>query len=52
MLCVDDFGIKYTNKQNLDHLQQALKDKYSIKEDLTGKLYCDIHLKWDYNSEQ
>ena len=36
VLCVDDFGIKYTNKQELDHPQQALKDKYNIKEDLTG----------------
>ena len=49
MLCVDDFGIKYTNKQDLDHLHQALKHKYNIKEDLTGNLYCGISLKWDYN---
>ena len=52
VLCVDDFGIKYTkytNKQDLDHLQQALKEKYNIKEDLTGNLYCGISLKWDYN---
>ena len=35
-LCVDDFGIKYTNKQDLDHLQQALKDKYNIKKNFTG----------------
>ena len=49
VLCVDDFEIKYTNKQDLDHLQQALKDKYNSKEDLTGNLYCGISLKWDYN---
>ena len=52
MLCIDDFGIKYTKKQDLDHLQQALKDKYNIKEDLTGNLYYGIHLKWDYNKRK
>ena len=49
VLCVDDFGIKYVNKENLDDLLQALKDIYNIKEDLTGRLYHDIHSKWDYN---
>ena len=49
VLCVNNFGIKYKNKQDLDHLRKALKYKYNIKEDLTGNLYCGIHLKWDYN---
>ena len=39
VLCVDDFVIEYTNKKYLDHLQQTLKDKYNIKEDLTGNLF-------------
>ena len=42
-------GSNIQKNQDLDHLQQALKDKYNIKEDLTGNLYCGIHLKWDYN---
>ena len=48
ILCVDDFGIKYIGKNNLQHLQQALKDKYDIIQDDTGSLYCDFNLKWDY----
>ena len=48
ILCVDDFGIKYIGKDNLLHLQQALKDKYEITQDDTGSLYCGLNLKWDY----
>ena len=48
ILCVDDFGIKYIGKHNLQHLQQALKDKYDITQDDTGSLYCGLNLKWDY----
>ena len=46
---VDNFVIKYFNNQDLDYLPQALMDKYNIKENLTGSLYYEIHLKWDYS---
>ena len=32
-LVVDDFGIKYTNKEDADHLMSVLKENYKIKED-------------------
>jgi hypothetical protein len=47
-LVVDDFGIKTTSKDDLEHLLNALKDKYTISIDSAGELYCGIHLKWDY----
>lgn len=32
-LCVDDFGVKYTSKQNINHLIAALKQFYNISID-------------------
>jgi hypothetical protein len=36
-LVVDDFGVKYTSLDDANHLVSALKDKYTIKEDWTGR---------------
>jgi hypothetical protein len=48
-LCVDDFGIKYIRREQLQHLYDAIqKDTYKIGEDWTGNLYCGITLKWNY----
>ena len=45
-LCVDDFGIKYIGRENLQHLYDALlMETYKIVEDLDGDLYCGIALK-------
>ena len=45
---VDDFGVKYSNRADLDHLNHALQTKYTITSDFTGTLYCGLTLKWDY----
>ncbi len=47
-LVVDDFGIKYTSKADVDHLIAALQAKYKITQDWDGVLYCGLRLKWDY----
>ena len=47
-LVVDDFGVKYTSKEDAQHLINALKQTYEISEDWNGELYCGITLKWDY----
>jgi hypothetical protein len=48
-LAVDDFGIKYIGKDNLQHLYDALGNKsYDIVEDQVGDLYCGINLSWYY----
>lgn len=47
-LVVDDFGIQYTNQDDLDHLIEALKAKYIISIDQTGAKYCGMTLEWDY----
>ena len=47
-LTVDDFGVKYDEKEHADHLIHALSTNYSLKQDWDGALYCGITLKWDY----
>jgi hypothetical protein len=47
-LVVDDFGIKVTNMHNMDHLVNTLKEHYTMAIELTGSLFCSIHLTWNY----
>jgi hypothetical protein len=47
-LVVDDFGIKVTNMHDMDHLINALKEHYTVAIDMTGSLFCGIHLTWNY----
>ncbi len=47
-LVVDDFGIKVTNMQDMDHLVDELKEHYTIAVNMTGSLFCGIQLTWNY----
>ena len=47
-LVVDNFGVEFVNKDDVDHLISSIKTTYSLTEDWTGNLYCGISLKWDY----
>ncbi|KAL7500917.1 hypothetical protein ACHAWT_008970 [Skeletonema menzelii] len=47
-LVVDDFGIRYTNKADADHLYECIAEHYKVKADWEGKMYCGITLDWDY----
>jgi len=48
-LVVDDFGVKYVNKEDVDHLMSVLKENYSVTEDWKGERYIGMHLRWEYN---
>ena len=50
-LAVDDFGIKHSNQDYLDHLLNALKTHYTISEDPTGSHYCGLHIDWNYDKQ-
>ena len=50
-LVVDDFGVKYTNKDNIEYLLNVLKQHYDMSEDWEGNLYCVITLHWYYNKQ-
>ncbi len=49
-LVVDNFGMKYTHKSDVNHLIECLKTYYKLTKDWDGNLYCGIKLKWDYNA--
>jgi hypothetical protein len=46
-LVVDNFGVKYVNKEDVDHLIASIKTTYSLTKDWTGNLYCGIAMEWD-----
>ena len=48
MLVVDDFGIKYIKKEDLDHLINSLEKYYEVAVDMEGKEFVKIELDWDY----
>ncbi len=49
-LVVDNFGLKYTHQEDIEHLIKCIKKKYKLTMDLDGNLYCSICMKWDYNA--
>ena len=49
-LVVDDFGIKYSSKDDLDHLVNWISRTWKVKIDLSGKKFLGMHLSWDYDS--
>ena len=51
-LVVDDFGIKYIDKADVDYLIRAINSKYKFKVDWEGKQYVGMHLQWDYDQRQ
>jgi hypothetical protein len=48
-LVVDDFGVKYVDKADADHLTKSIRSTYTVTKDWTGDLYCGISLTWDYD---
>ena len=49
-LCVDDFGVKYHSKEDLNHLPLTLKKHYDISIDRDGNNYCGLLIEWDYKN--
>jgi hypothetical protein len=49
-LVIEDFGVKYVNKDNVSHFISSMKKFNSLTKDWTGNLYCGIWLDWDYKN--
>jgi hypothetical protein len=47
-LIVDNFGVKYISKNDIDHLTSILKQDYEINTDWEGTQYLQLTLNWDY----
>ena len=48
-LCVDDFGIKYYDKADAEHLLNILRKYYKALVDWEGRNYCGLTINWDYD---
>lgn len=46
-LVVDDFGIKYSNVDDANHLLSTLRELYAIRVDWTGTKYLGITFAWE-----
>ncbi len=44
-LMVNNFGVKFVNKDNVDHLISSIKKTYTLTKDWTGNSYCGINLE-------
>jgi hypothetical protein len=51
-LVVDDFAVKYTRKEDAEHLLNALKKDYIASEDWEGTKYLGLTIEWNYEDEQ
>ena len=49
-LWVDDFGIKYTRREDVLDLTELLGTFYEYKLDWSGTKYLGITLRWDYQN--
>ena len=48
-LCVDDFGVKYFHKEDVEYLLQSLAKHYDLSTDWSGKNFCGLTLDWHYD---
>ena len=48
-LCVDDFGVKYFDKKDVQHLITAIESKYTVKTDWTGRNFLGFSIDWQYD---
>ena len=48
---MDDFGVKYFNKGDVDHLPESLKKHYTISIYWEGRNYIGLTIYWNYKEE-
>ena len=51
-LVVDDFAIKYTKKEDAQHLIDAIKKNYTITIDWDATKYIGLTVEWDYTNHK
>ncbi len=51
-LVVEDFGVKYVNKDNVKHLISSLSQDYTIDTNWEETQYLGITLDWDYSQHK
>jgi hypothetical protein len=48
-LVVDDFGIRYTKKKDVDDLIAIINKEYKCSQDWSGARYIGLTLQWNYD---
>jgi hypothetical protein len=51
-LVVNNFAVKYTRREDAEHLMAALKKDYTATEDWTETKYLGLTIKWEYEKGQ
>jgi hypothetical protein len=51
-LVVDDFGVKYINKTDAEHLLAVLKQDYQCDMGWEGTRYLGLTIDWDYKNRK
>ena len=51
-LCVDDFGVKYTDKDDAQYLLTCIEKNYKCTTGWEGKLYLGMTLNWNYTERR
>jgi hypothetical protein len=49
-LVVDDFGVKYTKREDAEHLEKCLNNHYKCSTEWDGARYCGLTIDWDYEN--
>jgi hypothetical protein len=50
-IVVDNFGVKYTNKDDANHVPESLQEcNYKLSTDWTRSHYCGLTIQWDYEN--
>ena len=47
-VCVDDFGVKYSSKDDANNLLDSLKKHYAISTYWEGRNYLKLTIYWNY----
>jgi hypothetical protein len=47
-LVVDDFSVKTTAREHIEHLKTTLEEHYTVAMDWDGSLFCGVNIDWNY----
>jgi hypothetical protein len=47
-LVIDNFGVKTTAREHIEHLKTTLKEHYTVAMDWDGSLFSRVNINWNY----
>ncbi len=51
-LVIDDFGVKYVDKESAQHLLDTVRQYYKCSCKWEGEQYCGLTIKWDFEGKK